>query len=94
MAMRKIIGYISDEDHERVKRAYHSAQLVLAGILPPVTPHDLSEPERHFRQWEAALDVLAKDVELTQELKEKYDIAPEDAVEFALYDGTIVEADD
>jgi hypothetical protein len=75
--MRKILGYISEEDRKRYGRSYARAVAAMNGA------GNLSLDE--------AADVIVEDQELFAELRRKYEIEPDEAVDFSLYDGAIVE---
>lgn len=78
--MRKIIGYLSEEDRLRWLRAYTVSQLVAAGN-PNITE-------------ERAVEIVEDCEALFRELRERHEIAPEEVVDFPLYDGAIFEADE
>ncbi len=78
--MRKIIGYLSEEDHERFLRSYCRGVVAMNG-----------HPGLSF---EDAAKVVEKDQRLFGELRKKYDVEPYEVVDFALFDGAILEVDE
>lgn len=75
--MRKIIGWLSEEDFDRYQRSY--ARVTLA-----VTGHPGLSPEE-------AQQAIIVDLNLFHQLRKKYDIEDDEAVEFSFFDGAILE---
>lgn len=77
--MRKIIGWLSPEDHERYVRSYARCVVAMGGN-PGV---DVSEAE----------EAIVADQRLFGELRKRYNIDADEVVDFSLYDGAIFEDD-
>lgn len=79
MAIRNIVGYLSEKDRRRYVDVHARVHYVMSGN-PSVT-------------LEQAIQTVHADQNLYRELREKYEIAGDEAVSFALYDGAILESD-
>jgi hypothetical protein len=78
--MRKIIGYLSDKDRQRVLEVYARAQVALSG-----------NPNMPVQE---AVRAIMEDQNLYAQLRRKYEIPEDEGVDFAASDGAIVETDD